>query len=176
MSAEISEADVGRVSAGQTVYFTTLGDPDTRHYAHLRAIEPAPSSIETEAGVSTGTAVYYNGLFDVDNSDGALRTGMTAQVYIVLGQVENVLTIPAAALGAQARDGSYAVQVVSDVGRAETRQVRIGLNNNVTAEVLSGLRAGEEVVVAQSSGESAMVSRSQQRGGAFPGMGGGRPP
>lgn len=171
IKAEISEADVGRVAPGQTVYFTTLGDPDTRHYATLRAIEPGPTTIETETQTSADQAVYYNGLFDVDNADGALRTGMTAQVYIVLGQVENVLTIPAAALGAQGRDGRYAVQVVVDSGRVEARQVRIGLNNSVLAEVQDGLAEGEEVVVAQSTEDSAMQSRV---GGGM--MGGGPPP
>ncbi len=45
VKAEISEADVPRVEPGQRVYFTILGDPDTRIEATLRAVEPAPESI-----------------------------------------------------------------------------------------------------------------------------------
>jgi macrolide-specific efflux system membrane fusion protein len=163
VSSEISEADVARVTPGQKVYFTTLGDPNKRHYAELRAIEPAPASIESETRVSTGTAVYYNGLFDVDNSDGSLRTGMTAQVYIVLRQAENVLALPAAALGAATPDGRRTVQIVNRSGDVETRTVSIGLNNSVLAEVKDGLREGEQVVIAQSGEASAMTSRQPGR-------------
>ena len=72
VKAQISEADVTRVHAGQKVYFTTLGNPDHRYQATLRAVEPAPESLAAEAPAGTGgassasqsAAVYYNGLFD----------------------------------------------------------------------------------------------------------------
>ena len=47
VTAQISEADVPKVNSGQTVYFTTLGDTRTKHYAKLRAVAPAPDSIAT---------------------------------------------------------------------------------------------------------------------------------
>ncbi len=102
IKAEISEADVMKVEEGQTVYFTTLGNSDKKHYAKLRQVEPAPNSINTETNnsstSSSSSAVYYNALFDVPNEDGKLRIDMTAQVYIVLNEAKNVLTVPAAAL------------------------------------------------------------------------------
>lgn len=158
VKAEISEADVVKVRPGQDVYFTILGQPDKRRYAKLRTVEPAPESIESEtssssssSSSSTASAVYYNGLFDVPNPDGLLRTSMTAQVYIVLGQAKGVLTVPSAALGERGRDGSYRVQVALENGKTEARNVKIGINNNVTAQVLSGLKAGEKVVVAEAA-------------------------
>jgi membrane fusion protein, macrolide-specific efflux system len=102
IKAEISEADVMKVEEGQSVYFTTLGNSDKKHYAKLRQVEPAPNSINTETNnsstSSSSSAVYYNALFDVPNEDGKLRIDMTAQVYIVLNEAKNVLTVPAAAL------------------------------------------------------------------------------
>lgn len=102
IKAQISEADVMKVEKGQTVYFTTLGNSEKKHYAQLRQVEPAPNSINTEttntSSSSSSTAVYYNALFDVPNEDGKLRIDMTAQVYIVLAEAKNVLTIPAAAI------------------------------------------------------------------------------
>lgn len=99
IKAEISEADVMKVEKGQRVYFTTLGDSETKHYATLRQVEPAPSSINNEnsnsSTSSSSTAIYYNALFDVPNEDGKLRIDMTAQVYIILDEARNVLTIPA---------------------------------------------------------------------------------
>ncbi|ENU28195.1 MacA family efflux pump subunit [Acinetobacter modestus] len=211
IKAQISEADVMKVEKGQTVYFTTLGNSDKKHYAQLRQVEPAPNSINTEttntSSSSSSTAVYYNALFDVPNEDGKLRIDMTAQVYIVLAEAKNVLTIPAAAiqtrrsnkkengnnsvatdkakntdtqkaqhpkrldlteaekaLVAQSKASTGMVRVLQADGTAQPQPVLIGLNNRVTAQVLRGLKQGDQVVIADatdSSNESA--KRSNQR-------------
>src|SRR5690606_2984724 len=104
IKAEISEADVIRVQAGQPVYFTVLGEPGKRRSAVLREVEPAPASIQNEESNSSNattaatTAVYYNGRFDVPNEDGKLRISMTAQVYIVLDQAKGVVAVPSLAV------------------------------------------------------------------------------
>jgi macrolide-specific efflux system membrane fusion protein len=154
IKAQISEADVVRVHPGQSVYFTILGDPDRRFYAKLRAIEPAPDSITNAttatASPSSTAAVYYNGLFEVANPDGVLRTSMTAQVYIILASQKHVLTIPSAALTSAGAPGAYTVRILTDPKKPPTvRKVQIGVNNNVTAQVLSGLKAGEKVIVGE---------------------------
>lgn len=69
VKAQISEADVMRVKAGQRTYFTTLGDPEKRYEGTLRAIEPAPKSMATDtssegsaaptSSAPQSTAVYY---------------------------------------------------------------------------------------------------------------------
>ncbi len=106
IKAEISEADVMKVEEGQSVYFTTLGNSEKKIYAKLRQVEPAPKSINSDSNTSsssTSTAVYYNALFDVPNEDGKLRIDMTAQVYIILDEAKNALTVPAAAIQASNR-------------------------------------------------------------------------
>lgn len=176
VSAQISEADVEKVNSGQDVYFTTLGDTQKRHYAKLRAVAPAPESIENQtssnASSSSTAAVYYNGLFDVDNSDGKLRTGMTAQVYIVQASAKDAVIVPSSALERRGR-GQYAVKVVDKDGKVEERRVKIGINTSVDAQVLEGLKEGEKVVVAQASGESSSQRGQQQRNPLNP-MGGGQ--
>lgn len=205
INAQVSEADVIKIKKGQNVYFTTLGDPDTKHYATLRDIEPAPDSIKTESASSSSssassTAIYYNALFDVPNTDGQLRIDMTAQVYIVLDDAKNVLTVPAAALTmANSKGGKHkagqqnnstkpaqnsaadstekapsadhagadkgapgkraTVRVLNADGSVEERKVRIGLNNRITAEVLSGLKEGEKVVLADATDTSQNESK-----------------
>jgi macrolide-specific efflux system membrane fusion protein len=166
ISAEISEADVDKVKAGQDVYFTTLGDTRTRHYATLRAIAPAPESIESETSSSSSsstTAVYYNGLFDVDNADGRLLTGMTAQVHIVQASAEDALVIPSSALqGRPGQDGKRTVRVLAADGTVSERQVTVGLNTGVQAAVTEGLNEGEQVVVAESTAESRAAAQQRQ--------------
>ncbi|AXB78469.1 efflux RND transporter periplasmic adaptor subunit [Novosphingobium sp. P6W] len=167
IKAEVSEADVINVKPGLPVYFTILGDPDKRYEAKLRLIEPAPESIVDEVSSSssssstssTSTAIYYNALFEVPNTDGRLRALMTAKVSIVLDRRANALSIPATALGAKGKDGSYTVRVKTEEGTIENRRIRIGLNNNVNVEVVSGLREGENVVVGEASAATASSGR-----------------
>ncbi|HEX5374326.1 MAG TPA: HlyD family efflux transporter periplasmic adaptor subunit, partial [Aquabacterium sp.] len=178
IKAQISEADVVRIKPGLPVYFTILGEPNRRYEAHLRAVEPAPESEQSESTSTTSsssstTAIYYNGLFDVPNPDQKLRIAMTAQVFVVLAKADNALVIPATALGDRvgggkgARNGKagkgsdsaargqlYKVRVREGEGDRQTivtREVRIGLNNRVQAQVLDGLKEGEQVVVGEAA-------------------------
>jgi macrolide-specific efflux system membrane fusion protein len=177
VSAEISEADVEKVSEGQDVYFTTLGDARTRHYAKLRTIAPAPESIESttsSSSASSASAVYYNGLFDVDNADGKLKTGMTAQVYVVLASAKNAITVPSAALERRGREG-YFVKVVKENGEIEQRAVKVGISTSVTSQVTEGLKEGEKVVTAEVTAEQ-KTAQSQSRQQSNPLAGGARRP
>lgn len=168
VKAEISEADVPRVEPGQKVYFTILGDPDTKIEATLRAVEPAPESIadDSTASSSSSTAIYYNGLFNVDNPDHRLRISMTAQVTIVLKAADNVLTVPASVLTRKDREGNYTVEVWSQkTEAAEPRKIKVGLNNKITAEVTDGLNEGDLIVSGAAVGAAvAAGSGSGQRG------------
>ena len=178
---EISEADITRVEPGLPLYFTVLGEPDRRYNATLEAIEPAPESIRSDSSFSSSTtssssnsstssssAIYYNGVFNVPNADGRLKTYMTAQVHIVLGRAENVLTLPSAALGAADADGRRAVRVVAADGTTSLRHVDIGLNNTVIAEVRSGLEQGERVIMGETT---ARTTAATPRGPGGPPIG-----
>lgn len=166
IKAQISEADVVRVKPGLPAYFTILGEPTRRFEATLRAIEPVPEADQTDAKVTTttatSTAIYYNGLFNVPNPDGKLRALMSAQVIIVLNKVDKALVIPASALGKRDRKtNTYAVNVLEGQPGAQkvnARQVKIGLNNRVQAQVLEGLKEGELVVVGDAAGNSGGAS------------------
>jgi macrolide-specific efflux system membrane fusion protein len=155
IKAKISEADVTRVKPGLPTYFTLLGDSDTRYYGKLRAIEPGPvSNGTTSAGtgstVSSSSAIYYYGLFEVPNPDNKLKVSMTTQVAVVLNQVKQALCIPVSVLGEKQKDGKTTVRVL--VGeQAETRTIRTGMSNSVQIQVLGGLREGEKVIIGDSS-------------------------
>ncbi|QHI97872.1 efflux RND transporter periplasmic adaptor subunit [Xylophilus rhododendri] len=172
VKSQISEADVVKVKPGQKVYFTILGEPDNRYYATLRTVEPAPDSILTDTTTSSSTstttsttAVYYNGLFDVANPEGKLRISMTAQVSIVRGEAKNALTIPTSALGPRGPDGGYRVRVVGADGTAQPRQVKTGINNNVSVQVTEGLAEGDRVVLGDASARDPAQTMRRGPGG-----------
>lgn len=179
IKVEISEADVIRVRPGLPVYFTLLGEPDRRYETTLESIEPAPESVSEESSTgsagsstsssSTSEAVYYIGILEVPNTDGSLRISMTTQVNIVLAESQKGLIIPAAALGKKDPEGRYSVRIDQGQGKTEVRQVRVGINNNVQAEVLDGLQEGEQVVIGEQTAEAAATTQTG-RPGPPPGM------
>lgn len=162
VEARISEADVINVRVGMPVYFTILGNSQRRFEGSLRAIEPAPDTINDDDTTtsSDSSAIYYHGLFEVPNQDGQLRISMTAQVYLVVARLKSALEIPAIAL-----QGDQ-VRVVDNGGKISLRRVKVGLNNKVDAQILSGLSTGERVIVSEVS-----AGQSDAAGGMPPPMG-----
>ncbi|MCL6247570.1 MacA family efflux pump subunit [Acinetobacter sp. ANC 4945] len=174
IKAEISEADVMKVQEGQNVYFTTLGDSETKHYATLRQVEPAPNSINTESNSNTSssssTAVYYNALFDVPNADGKLRIDMTAQVYIILDEAKNVLTVPAAAVQTSNRPQRSRNNTSTDGQSADKNanaEAKSNKNNPNRPKRLE-LTEAEKALVKQGKASVAMVRVLQADGSAHP--------
>ena len=175
IKAQVSEADVTKVAPGQSATFTILGDPNNKIPATLLSIEPAPDAITTaDNGLSsTDNAVYYNGLFSVANPDHRLRIAMTAQVTIVINTAKGVLTLPASVLGNATRSGSYRVRVYDQAtGMSHPAEVKIGLNNNITAEISSGLNE-HDLVLAGGSAVAATGASATRGAGNFRGAGAG---
>lgn len=184
IKARISEADMPRVKAGMPAHFSLLGDPDHRIPATLRAVELGDTTLADTAstgaattGAGTTQAIYYNGILDVPNPDGALRINMTAQTTIVLASARATLSIPVGALTSPNAKGQHnTVRVIGPEGRIEERHIRIGLNNRVRVQVLAGLQAGERVVTAQAlQGQPAEGMTSAIAEAMQPDMGGGMP-
>lgn len=154
--AEVSEADIGDVKPGMTAYFTTLAGGARRWSSTVRQILPVPPRpLEASQGGSlTGgrsgseRVVLYTVLLDVDNADRALMTEMTAQVFFVAAQARDVLTVPSAALQANARQ----VQVVADNGDVQPRTVRTGVSDRLRTEILDGLSEGDRVLIGPAVG------------------------
>ncbi|CAI2496018.1 Macrolide-specific efflux protein macA precursor [Serratia ficaria] len=164
IKAQISEADITRITAGQKAYFTIFSEPDRRYDATLRTIELAPESVmkdDSLAGSSSASgsgtsnaSVYYNALLDVPNPENRLRIAMTAQVSLLLGEAKNALLVPIQAVHA-GEGKKQQVQVLTPNGQLETRTVKTGITDNVDIQILAGLKAGETVVLSQPSAQPA---------------------
>lgn len=138
VETEVSEADISRLSVGMPAFFTTLGNQNRRWQGELLRIDPTPQV--------QNNVVLYNAPFDVKNKNNQLLPQMTAQVFFVVAKADNALIAPLAALQRQPR-GVYLAKVKTANG-IEERQVKLGVNNRIEAEVISGLNEGDELVLA----------------------------
>ena len=162
---QVSEADVTRLRVGMEVYFTTLGHDGRRWNAKLRQILPAPQKPEQSAGAqgstaassSTNNVVLYIALFDVSNPEGELRPDMTAQVSFVTAAAKDAVLVPVTALkapdGGPYKEGDAAVvEVDKGDSLVERRQIRLGVRDRFTAQVVEGIQAGEKIVTGTNKG------------------------
>jgi len=174
LQAAVDEADIGGVKAGQKARFTVDAFPGRTFDANIRDI--------AYASATTDGVVTYNARLDVDNTELLLRPGMTATVEIVTREAKDVLTVPSAAFRfrppvaqesrgwslermfqpprisrrdrdtrPQRTDGSRPLYVLKD-GQAQITYVKTGSSDAERTEIISGLSAGDQVIVGTQSG------------------------
>jgi macrolide-specific efflux system membrane fusion protein len=142
--AQVAEADVSRIKINMPAYFTTLGNNERRWPGKVRQILPTPQIVND--------VVLYDVLIDVKNQEHMLMTGMTTQVFFVLGKAENALVVPAEVLTRRApredneTGKAFRVAVMTEKGR-EPRVIRVGLQTRTQAEVVDGLAEGDKLAV-----------------------------
>ena len=87
---------------------------------------------------------------DVPNPDRVLLPGLYAEADVSLEHREDIPSIPLQALNHEG--DKTTVFVVNPSGELEDRPVTVGLQTAADAEIISGLNAGEQVVVSDRSG------------------------
>jgi membrane fusion protein, macrolide-specific efflux system len=160
--AQVAEADVNRLRENMPGYFTTLGDSERRWQGKVRQIQPSPQIVND--------VVLYDVLIDVNNDGRKLMTGMTTQVFFVLGKADNALIVPAEVLTRRApkddnnKGQAYRVVVTNgDKGR-EQRVIHVGLQTRTQAEVTEGLQEGERIVLNRPGGNPTRPASTPQQG------------
>ena len=144
--AQVAEADIMRIKAGMPVYFKTLGSRERRWQGKVRQLLPSPEVIND--------VVLYNVLVDVDNADRQLMSGMSTQMFFVVGKAKNVPVLPTAVLMRRAprqdseKGEAYQVQVAEGDGSSE-RIVHVGLMDRSKAEIRAGLSLGDRIILPQ---------------------------
>jgi HlyD family secretion protein len=134
VTAEIPEKMAPWISVGQPVDLQVDAYRDRKFSGKLSRISP---------GVNTATRAFpFEAL--VPNPDTVLKPGTFARVHIESGQVDTVLTLPYAAL--QYRYGVNRVFVVNG-GKLALRELAVGQRLGERIEIMSGVKAGENVAV-----------------------------
>jgi HlyD family secretion protein len=170
INTNVSESDIGVVNEKQNAFFTVDAYPDRQFTGTVSQVRNAPQIVQN--------VVTYDVVVNVDNSDLALKPGMTASLSLITAQRENVLKVPLAALRFRPKPTG------KDEARAETSRrppaqgapkeqkgegprqvwrqthdkalvavpVRLGISDETAAELLDGtLQEGEEIVIGSRS-------------------------
>jgi HlyD family secretion protein len=90
LTVPVSEADIGLVRVGQEAVFSVSAHPDQRFPARVGEIESEPQR--------TGSSVSYRVRLKVQNPDGSLLPGMTANVTLEIAEADGTLAVRDAAL------------------------------------------------------------------------------
>jgi len=150
VEASVDEADIGQVRDGQEVRFTVDSYPNDTFEARVQQVR--------QAATQEASAVSYLVILDVDNPDGKLLTGMTANVDIITGKKENALRVPRRATRfaprpadqPQDEDAPEGVQVWlpgEEPYKPQRKAVTVGLAGEGFVEITSGLEEGDTILV-----------------------------
>jgi len=157
--AELLSTDAVRVSVGNRVIITNWGGP-TPLNGIVERIDPWGFTKFSALGVEeqrVNTVIKFR---DPPEHRKSLGHGFRIETRIVIWEDKDALVVPSSALFREQDD--WVVFVISD-GVAVLRQITIGHNNGIQAEVRSGLEAGDKVVLYPSAGltnNSRVVRRS----------------
>jgi len=134
VTAEIPERMAPWIDGGRPVELHVDAYPNRTFTGKVTRISPA---------VNTGTRAFpFEAI--VPNADGVLKPGTFARVHVESGKVDEVVTLPFAAL--QYRYGVNRVFVVKG-DRLEMRELQVGERLGDRIEVTGGVKPGEQVTV-----------------------------
>jgi len=134
----VDETDIGLVRVGQEAHFTVDAYPDVVFKGVVEAIYPMATIQEK--------VVYYDVIIRILKPVKAtLRPEMTANVRIIVDTHLDALSLPSEAIVRM--KGKRWVTVEDSQGKTRSRQVTVGWVDQGYTEILSGLEAGETVVI-----------------------------
>lgn len=160
LAAKVGEAHIDNLKLGQRV---TVWLPN----ANAAPVRGLVAQIPLMPAKQRGAPATQNGYFDVsislEKTDAVLRPGYNCRGEIHLGEQRTRIVVPVEAIqtdattGAKGSNGKYSVWVLNG-NVAQSRTVTLGISDEHSQEVLSGLQPGEQVVVGPVSALSNLKS------------------
>jgi HlyD family secretion protein len=140
-TVSVDELDISGIRRGQDAQVTLEALPEAIVGGKVRGIAPAASL--------GGGVITYDVLIDLDPTDAPLRADMTANVTVVVQELNDVLRIPTWVVRSDRDTGQTFVH--RRVGKASTPEIErvdvvLGVRHEGVAQVLQGLSEGDEIV------------------------------
>jgi macrolide-specific efflux system membrane fusion protein len=137
MTVAISEGDIGEIKVGQPATVTMDALTGVELAAHVAAI--------SADATDSSDVVSYNVTLNLDQTDSRVLSGMSGSAVVIVDQAAGV-TVPTAAVTGSGSDGTV---TLDQDGTQVQRQVVVGLRGTSRAEITSGLKAGDELVITE---------------------------
>lgn len=132
LECSVDEADIGRLAVGKKAAVSLYAFPKQTFRGEVVEILPDADRAKKSFLIRVR----------IEQAPAGLRTGMSAEVNVIVDEHPNVLLIPTEAI-----DATNEVWLVRD-GRVQKRAIKIGVRDMLRAESLAGLEDGDQVVVA----------------------------
>lgn len=152
----LSESEVGSVRSGQAATVTVEALAGQKFAAHVADVAILSTS---NSGV-----VSYDVTFRLDQMGSGLKPGMSASAEVVIKQAEGI-NVPTSAI-------SGGTVTVLTSGKQVRRAVRSGLAGDSSTIILSGLKAGETIVLPSTTTTSSTSRGTRSGSGASGTLGG----
>jgi len=138
--AHIPQPEAALLKAGDLATITVPGEENPIE-GKITVVSPAldPNSTTVEVWVQ------------IKNPDQRLKPGTSVQLSMLAQTIPNALVIPVAAL-LTAQDGTTSVMQVSGDDHAHQKNVRVGIRQGDSVQIVEGLQAGDRVVASGAYG------------------------
>jgi HlyD family secretion protein len=143
VEVDVLSEDAVRIAPGARVLIEDWGGPRPIE-SRVRLVEPSAFTKISALGVEEQRVNIIIDFAEPMEGLPPLGDGYRVQARIVIDEAADVLLVPTGALFRHG--GAWAAFVLAD-GRAARRELEIGRRNDTVAEVLSGLAAGDRVVL-----------------------------
>ena len=143
MVAEIGvhETEVDKVTPGQSATIVMDAFPD--RVLHGKVIEVAPLPDQQRGWMNPDLKIYTT-LVQIDGTHEFLRTRMSCKVEILVRELHDVIVVPIQVVAN--RQGRKVCYIMTPQG-PQQREVQTGAFNDTFVQIVSGLEAGEEVLL-----------------------------
>lgn len=151
--ADVDEADIGDVKAGERVSFTVDAYPDD-------TFEGTVTQVRQEA-TTTNNVVTYEVVISAPNADLKLKPGLTANVTIYTAEKTGVLSVPTKALRFTPtkevlgkdykiadKDNAKNKLWVLEGNQLKAVSVTIGMTDGTHTQIISGIKEGQTIITA----------------------------
>jgi RND family efflux transporter MFP subunit len=153
----VDEIDILKIRTGRTATISVDAVPNKTFTGTVSFISPFGTP-------DTNNVVKFPVTILLDPTDVELKGGLTATADIAITAVENALLIPLTAVTTTS-EGSFVNVINKDTGQPEKRQITLGSQNLQRAEVLSGLKEGDKLVVEEKAIKAPIITGFPRGGG-----------
>ncbi len=160
--ADVDEADASKVVVGAPATVTLNALPTQEFAATVIAVANSSTVVSN--------VVEYQVTFELNNTNPAVKPGMTASVTVTTAKADGVLNVTSSAV--HTAGGTSYVLVMQPDGTQKQEDVVVGLKGDTTTEITGAVKAGDVVVLPATTVATSTSSTTTNRTGTT-GLGGG---